>query len=79
MKKDKNSFLESLASLLIVFAFLAVAYYSISEWIKHVKDPKTRVKTLVSTIITIIMIVMAYNHLSVEKKSSQPSLYDTYK
>jgi amino acid transporter len=79
MKKDKGSFLESLASLLIILAFLAIFYHLISEWIQHVKNPKTRVKTLITSVIALILFFAIYNHLSVEQKPAQPSLYNTYK
>jgi len=62
MSKEKNSFLDTIASILIVFVVLAVVWYFISEWIDHVKNPQTRTITLVATTITIILMVLIYNN-----------------
>lgn len=62
MKKEKNSILDTMASMLVVFAFLAVFWYFISEWINHVKNPQTRIVTLVTTIVTIVLMVLIYNN-----------------
>jgi divalent metal cation (Fe/Co/Zn/Cd) transporter len=82
MEKEKKSFLESLleslAGIIVVFVILAVFYHTISEWIKYVKDPKTRIQTLISTIICIIIAIWAYNHFLIEKKNTQPNIYEMY-
>ena len=62
MKKEKNSILDTMASMLVVFAFLAVFWYFISEWIDHAKNPQTRVMTLIVTAVTIILMVLIYNN-----------------
>jgi Kef-type K+ transport system membrane component KefB len=62
MSKEKNSILDTVASILIVFAFLAVFWYLISEWISAVKNPQTRVMTLIATIIAIVMMTLIYNN-----------------
>jgi Kef-type K+ transport system membrane component KefB len=62
MKKEKNSILDTVASILVVFAFLAVFWYLISEWIDLVKNPQTRTVTIVTTIVTIILMVLIYNN-----------------
>jgi len=62
MKKEKNGILDTVASILIVFAFLAVFWYLISEWIEYVKNPQTRVVTVVGTIVAIVMMVLIYNN-----------------
>jgi len=62
MSKEKNSILDTVASILIVFAFLAVFWYLISEWISAVKNPQTRVMTLIATIIAIVAMTLIYNN-----------------
>jgi uncharacterized membrane protein len=62
MKKEKNGILDTVASILIVFAFLAVFWYLISEWIDLVKNPQTRTATLIATIVTIVIVVLIYNN-----------------
>ncbi len=62
MSKEKNSFLDTIASILIVFVFLAVFWYLISEFINAVKNPQTRTITLIATAITIILMVVIYNN-----------------
>lgn len=62
MSKEKNSILDTVASILIVFAFLAVFWYLISEWISAVKNPQTRIATLIATGITIVAMVFIYNN-----------------
>jgi hypothetical protein len=62
MKKEKNNFLDTVASMLVIFAFLAVFWYFISEWIDHVKNPQTRIVTIVTTIVTIVLMVLIYNN-----------------
>jgi divalent metal cation (Fe/Co/Zn/Cd) transporter len=62
-KEDKgNSFLDTLSSILVVFVVFAVAWYFISEWIDHVKNPQTRTVTIVTTIVTIVLMVLIYNN-----------------
>ena len=64
MKEENkgNSFLDSLASILVVLVFLAVIWYFISEWIEYVKNPQTRVATIVGTIVTIVLMALIYNN-----------------
>jgi Kef-type K+ transport system membrane component KefB len=62
MSKEKNSILDTVASILIVFAFLAVFWYLISEWIDYVKNPQTRTMTLITTAVAIILMVLIYNN-----------------
>jgi uncharacterized membrane protein len=62
MKKEKNDFLNTVANVLIVFAFLAIIWYFISEWIEYVKNPQTRVVTVVGTIVAIVIMVLIYNN-----------------
>jgi Kef-type K+ transport system membrane component KefB len=62
MSKEKNNILDTVASILVVFAFLAVFWYLISEWISAVKNPQTRVMTLIATIIAIVAMTLIYNN-----------------
>lgn len=62
MSKEKNSILDTVASILVVFAFLAVFWYFISEWIDHVKNPQTRVATLIGTAVGIILMILICNN-----------------
>jgi len=62
MKKEKNSFLDTVASILIVFVIFAVLWYFISEWIRYVKNPQTRTVTIVGTIVTTVLMVLIYNN-----------------
>jgi len=62
-EKDKgNGFLDTIASIAVVFIVLALVWYFISEWIDHVKNPQTRTITLVTTVVTIILMVLIYNN-----------------
>jgi divalent metal cation (Fe/Co/Zn/Cd) transporter len=62
MKKEKNNFLDTLASILVVLVVFAVAWYFISEWIDYVKNPQTRTATLIATTVAIVMMVLIYNN-----------------
>lgn len=62
MKNTRNTILDFLASLLIVFVFLSVFWYLISEYIDLIKNKQTRTVTLITTIITIILMVLIYNN-----------------
>lgn len=62
-EKDKgNSFLDTIASIAVVFIVLALVWYFISEWIDHVKNPQTRTITIVTTVVTIILMILIYNN-----------------
>jgi hypothetical protein len=58
MKNKKNSILDTIASILVVFIFLAVFWYLISEWISAIKNPQTRYITLFVTGVTIIAVIL---------------------
>lgn len=62
MKNTRNTIFDFLASLLIVFVFLSLFWYLISEYIDLIKDKQTRTVTLITTIITIILMVLIYNN-----------------
>ena len=62
MKNTRNTILDFLASLLIVFVFLSLFWYLISEYIDLIKNKQTRTVTLITTIITIILMVLIYNN-----------------
>jgi membrane protein DedA with SNARE-associated domain len=62
MKNTRNTILDFLASLLIVFVFLSVFWYLISEYVDLIKNKQTRTVTLITTIITIILMVLIYNN-----------------
>lgn len=62
MSKEKNNLLDSIANILIVFAFLAVFWYLISEWIALVKNSQTRIVTLIVTGFTILIVVLISNN-----------------
>lgn len=62
MKKEKNSFLDTISSILVVFIVFAIFWYLISEWIDLVKNPQTRIATLIATGITIVAMVLIYNN-----------------
>jgi predicted ABC-type exoprotein transport system permease subunit len=51
----KNSFLESLVSIVTLFVFIAVIYSLYLDWIEKVKNPKTRNMTIVSTVVLAIV------------------------
>lgn len=59
----KNSFLESLVSIVTLFVFIAVIYALYLDWIEKVKNPKTRNMTIVSTVVlAIVMSSMVIVH-----------------
>ena len=62
MKKEKNGILDTIASILVVFIFLAVFWYLISEWIDLVKNPQTKTSTLIVTGVTIVLMLLIYNN-----------------
>jgi undecaprenyl pyrophosphate phosphatase UppP len=62
MSKEKNGFLDTIASILVIFIFLAVFWYLISEWINLVKNPQTKVVTLIVTGVTIVLMLLIYNN-----------------
>jgi undecaprenyl pyrophosphate phosphatase UppP len=62
MKNEKNSLLDTIANILVVFVIFAVFWYLISEWIDLVKNPKTKVATLIITGVTIILMLLIYNN-----------------
>jgi undecaprenyl pyrophosphate phosphatase UppP len=62
MKNEKNSLLDTIANILIVFVIFAVFWHLISEWIDLVKNPKTKVATLIITGVTIILMLLIYNN-----------------
>jgi membrane protein DedA with SNARE-associated domain len=62
MKNTRNTILDFLASLLIVFVFLSLFWYLISEYVDLIKNKQTRTVTLITTIITIILMVLIYNN-----------------
>jgi len=62
MKNEKNSLLDTIANILVVFVVVAVFWYLISEWIDLVKNPKTKVATLIITGVTIILMLLIYNN-----------------
>jgi len=62
MSKEKNNFLDTVASILVIFAFLAVFWYLISELIDAIKNPQTRTVTLIALTITTISLVLVSNN-----------------
>jgi membrane protein DedA with SNARE-associated domain len=62
MKNTRNTILDFLASLIIVFVFLSLFWYLISEYIDLIKNKQTRKVTLITTIITVILMVLIYNN-----------------
>ena len=62
MSKEKNGFLDTIASILVIFIFLAVFWYLISEWINLVKNPQTKIVTLIVTGVTIVLMLLIYNN-----------------
>jgi undecaprenyl pyrophosphate phosphatase UppP len=62
MSKEKNSFLDTIASILVIFIVFAVFWYLISEWIDLVRNPQTRITTLIVTGVTIILMLLICNN-----------------
>jgi len=62
MSKEKNGFLDTIASILVIFIFLAVFWYLISEWINLVKNPQTKIVTLIVTGVTIVLMLLICNN-----------------
>jgi undecaprenyl pyrophosphate phosphatase UppP len=62
MSKEKNSFLDTIASILVIFIVFAVFWYLISEWIDLVRNPQTKIATLIVTGVTIILMLLIYNN-----------------
>jgi divalent metal cation (Fe/Co/Zn/Cd) transporter len=62
MKKEKNGILDTIASILVVFVVFALIWYIISEYINAIKNPQTRIATLIATGITIVAMVLIYNN-----------------
>jgi undecaprenyl pyrophosphate phosphatase UppP len=62
MSKEKNSFLDTIASILVIFIVFAVFWYLISEWINLVKNPQTKIATLIVTGVTIILMLLICNN-----------------
>lgn len=62
MKNTRNTIFDFLARLIVVFVFLSLFWYLISEYIDLIKDKQTRTVTLITTIITIILMVLIYNN-----------------
>lgn len=50
------------ANVIIVLLALAVIWYLVSEWFDHIKNPQTRVVTIVTTVITTILLILIYNN-----------------
>ena len=57
MSKEKNSFLDTIASILVIFIVFAVFWYLISEWIDLVRNPQTKIATLIVTGVIIILML----------------------
>lgn len=62
MSKEKNSFLDTIASILVIFIVFAVFWYLISEWIDLVRNPQTKIATLIVTGVTIILMLLICNN-----------------
>lgn len=62
MKNTRNTIFDFLARLIVVFVFLSLFWYLISEYVDLIKDKQTRTVTLITTIITIILMVLIYNN-----------------
>ena len=62
MSKEKNSFLDTIASILVIFIVFAVFWYLISERIDLVRNPQTKIATLIATGIIIVLILLIYNN-----------------
>jgi len=62
MSKEKNGFLDTIASILVIFIVFAVFWYLISEWIDLVRNPQTKIATLIVTGVTIILMLLIYNN-----------------
>ena len=58
MSKEKNSFLDTIASILVIFIVFAVFWYLISEWIDLVRNPQTKIATLIITGVTIVLMLL---------------------
>ena len=62
MSKEKNSFLDTIASILVIFIVFAVFWYLISEWIDLVRNPQTKTATLIVTGVTIVLMLLICNN-----------------
>lgn len=62
MRNSRNIFFEILTRLIVVFIFISLFWYLISEYIELIKNKQTRTVTLITTIITSILMVLIYNN-----------------